>query len=151
MTAELILVNGRLATFDRANPDPQAVAVAGGKFIAAGAEQDVRALAGPGTRIIDLKGRRAITDSHLHIIRGGLNYNMKLRWDGVRSLAVEHRGLSLQSTNINTGYGTAQPCSCLYVLATPSAVQWSSCVAVEPRRWLQWASVAPQKERHQRR
>ena len=26
-------------------------------------------------------------DSHLQIIRGGLNYNMELSWDGVRGLA----------------------------------------------------------------
>ncbi|PNB37131.1 amidohydrolase, partial [Pseudomonas sp. FW305-130] len=28
-----------------------------------------------------------LIDSHMHIIRGGLNYNMELRWDGVPSLA----------------------------------------------------------------
>lgn len=90
MTAELLLVNGRFSTLDRSNPDPQAVAIAGGRFIGVGAEQDMRALAGPTTRIVDLGGRRAIPgliDSHMHIIRGGLNYNMELRWDGVRSLA----------------------------------------------------------------
>ena len=50
----------------------------------------MRALAGPPTQVIDLGGRRAIPgliDSHMHVIRGGLNYNMELRWDGVRSLA----------------------------------------------------------------
>jgi predicted amidohydrolase YtcJ len=48
-------------------------------------------LAGPSTNVIDLKGRRVLPgliDNHLHIIRGGLNFNMELRWDGVRSLAV---------------------------------------------------------------
>ncbi len=47
-------------------------------------------LAGKATRIVDLKGRRVLPgliDNHLHIIRGGLNFNMELRWDGVRSLA----------------------------------------------------------------
>src|SRR5258706_2042387 len=48
------------------------------------------ALAGPKTKIVDLKGRRVLPgliDNHLHIIRGGLSFNMELRWDGVRSLA----------------------------------------------------------------
>ena len=39
--------------------------------------------------MIDLKGKRVLPgliDNHLHIIRGGLNFNMELRWDGVRSL-----------------------------------------------------------------
>src|SRR4029077_16152195 len=54
------------------------------------ADKEVMALKGPSTRIVDLKGRRVLPgliDSHLHIIRGGLNYNLELRWDGVRSLA----------------------------------------------------------------
>ncbi|WP_235031563.1 amidohydrolase family protein, partial [Geminicoccus flavidas] len=89
MPADLILVNGRFTTLDRSNPDPQAVAIGQGRFIGVGSEADMRSLAGPSTRIIDLGGRRAVPgliDSHMHIIRGGLNYNMELRWDGVRSL-----------------------------------------------------------------
>ena len=49
----------------------------------------MQALVGPATTIMDLGGRRVVPgliDSHMHIIRGGLNYNMELRWDGVRSL-----------------------------------------------------------------
>ena len=89
MTADLILVNGRFSTLDRSNPNAEAVAIAGGKFLRAGTEGEIRALAGPKTEVIDLGGRRAVPgliDSHMHIIRGGLNYNMELRWDGVRSL-----------------------------------------------------------------
>lgn len=87
--ADLLLVNGRFTTLDRANPAPEAVAIAGGVFIGAGTEAEMRALAGPQTQLIDLGGRRAVPgliDSHMHIIRGGLNYNLELRWDGVRSL-----------------------------------------------------------------
>lgn len=89
MTADLILVNGRFTTLDRTNPAPEAVAIAEGRFLAAGTQAEIRALAGPATQVIDLGGRRAVPgliDSHMHIIRGGLNYNMELRWDGVRSL-----------------------------------------------------------------
>src|SRR3989442_14543819 len=83
-TADLILFNGRITTLDRQNPEAQAIAIRGDRFVAAGTEQDVMRLAGSGTRRIHLKGRRVIPgpiDSHLHIIRGGLNYNMELRWD----------------------------------------------------------------------
>ena len=89
MMADLILVNGRFTTLDRTNPAPEAVAIAEGRFSAVGTQADIRALAGPATRVVDLGGRRAVPgliDSHMHIIRGGLNYNMELRWDGVRSL-----------------------------------------------------------------
>ena len=56
--------------------------------------------AGRNTKVIDLKGRRVIPglkDSHLHVIRGGLNYNMELRWDGVPSLADALRMLREQA------------------------------------------------------
>jgi predicted amidohydrolase YtcJ len=87
---DLILHRGLFATLDHSNPAATAVAIRGGRFVAVGREEDVLHLAGPTTRVIDLKGRRALPgliDNHLHIIRGGLNFNMELRWDGVRSLA----------------------------------------------------------------
>ncbi|PVM83692.1 amidohydrolase [Caulobacter radicis] len=87
---DLILRNGRFTTLDRGNPNAEAVAVTEGRFSAVGTETEVMALAGPDTRVVDLEGRRVLPgliDNHLHIIRGGLNFNMELRWDGVRSLA----------------------------------------------------------------
>jgi predicted amidohydrolase YtcJ len=87
---DLILHHGIVTTLDRSKPAVSAVAITGGKFVAVGHDKDVMALAGPGTKVIDLKGRRVLPgliDNHLHIIRGGLNFNMELRWDGVRSLA----------------------------------------------------------------
>ena len=90
MHADRILVNGKFTTLDRENRDVDAVAIHAGRFAKVGREADIRLLAGPETKVIDLRGRRAIpglVDSHMHIIRGGLNYNMELRWDGVPSLA----------------------------------------------------------------
>jgi len=78
---DLILSNAKVATLDRENPDAQAIAIRDGKFLAVGSEQDVRAAA-PDAVVIDVGGRRIIPgliDSHMHIIRGGLNYNMELR------------------------------------------------------------------------
>lgn len=96
---DLILVNGKFITLDRAHPQAHAVAVTDGKFAAVGTRDDVMRLAGAGTQVIDLQGRCVIPgliDSHMHIIRGGLNYNMELRWDGVRSLADAMRLLKDQ-------------------------------------------------------
>ncbi len=56
--------------------------------------------AGPETQVIDLHGHTAIpglNDSHLHLIRGGLNYNLELRWEGVPSLADALRMLKEQA------------------------------------------------------
>ncbi|MGW1803374.1 amidohydrolase, partial [Streptomyces sp. NPDC001984] len=46
-------------------------------------------LVGKRTRVVDALGRRVVpglNDSHLHVIRGGLNYTLELRWDGVPTL-----------------------------------------------------------------
>ncbi len=96
---DLILHHGSFATLNRARPVASAVAIQDGKFVAVGDEAEVLALAGRPTRIIDLKGRRVLPgliDNHLHIIRGGLNFNMELRWDGVTSLAEALRMLKQQ-------------------------------------------------------
>ncbi|WP_431288353.1 amidohydrolase [Roseateles chitinivorans] len=89
-TPDLVLFNGRFTTLDRTRPTATAVAIKDGRFQSVGANQEILALAGDSTRRIDLKGRGVLPgliDNHLHIIRGGLNFNMELRWDGVRSLA----------------------------------------------------------------
>ncbi len=87
---DLILHRGLFTTLDRSNPTASAVAITDGRFTAVGHDHEVMPLAGPKTKVIDLRGRRVLPgliDNHLHIIRGGLNFNMELRWDGVRSLA----------------------------------------------------------------
>jgi hypothetical protein len=67
-----------------------AIAISAGRFTQVGDANEILPLASQRTRIIDLKGRRVLPglmDNHIHIIRGGLNFNMELRWDGVRSLS----------------------------------------------------------------
>jgi predicted amidohydrolase YtcJ len=90
MTApDTIFHRGLFTTLDRSNPTASSVAIKDGVFTAVGHDADVMKLAGPSTKVIDLKGRRVLPgliDNHLHIIRGGLNFNMELRWDGVWSL-----------------------------------------------------------------
>lgn len=98
--ADLILTNGRFHTLDRSNPQADAVAIAAGRFLAVGAAADVMRHAGAATRVVDLDGHTVIpglNDSHLHLIRGGLNYNLELRWEGVPSLADALRMLKEQA------------------------------------------------------
>ena len=85
-----IFFNGKIAT----NGKPyfvQALAVESGKISAIGTNEEVlRSRTSETEEVIDLAGHTVIpglNDSHLHIIRGGLHYNMELRWDGVPSLA----------------------------------------------------------------
>ena len=90
MSADLILFNGKLTTLDPANPNATAVAISDGVFTAVSTDAEVMKLKGSETKVVDLKGKRLIpglNDSHLHLIRGGLNYLLELRWDGVTSVA----------------------------------------------------------------
>jgi predicted amidohydrolase YtcJ len=87
--ADLLVRNAKVFTGDADRPEVRAVAIRDGRVAALGDDHDLAHLVGPGTRVVDALGRRVIpglNDSHLHVIRGGLNYVMELRWDGVRSL-----------------------------------------------------------------
>ena len=88
--ADLILHNAKVTTLDKKNATANAVAIANGRFVAVGTDNEVMAHRGASTMVVDCNKRRLIPgliDSHIHIIRGGLNFNMELRWDGVPTLA----------------------------------------------------------------
>src|SRR3954469_811346 len=99
MPADTILHNAKIAT----NSVPSfvdALAITDGKIIATGNARAMFRLRGPATKVIDANCRTAIpglNDSHMHPIRGGLNYNMELRWDGVPSVADALRMLKDQA------------------------------------------------------
>jgi predicted amidohydrolase YtcJ len=95
-TADTIVFAAKLTTLDGGGPDTAtAFAVRGERFVAVGDEVQVMRSRGVHTRLIDAGGRRVIpglNDSHMHAIRGGLLYNLELRWDGVATL---ERGLEM--------------------------------------------------------
>ncbi len=99
MPVDTILHNAKIAT----NGVPslvQAVAIKDGKISAVGKDDEILRLQTPETRVIDGNGRTVIpglNDSHIHPIRGGLHYNLELRWDGVPSLADALRMLKDQA------------------------------------------------------
>src|SRR5246127_2251929 len=99
-SSDLILINGRIATQDERRSFAQAVAIRDGRFASVGSNEQIMALRSPNSEVIDLGGKTVIpglNDSHMHPIRGGLNYNMELRWDGVPSLADALRMLREQA------------------------------------------------------
>jgi len=93
-------MNAKITTLDPAKPQATAVAIKSGVFEAVGSDQEVMRLRNSDTHVIDLKKNTVIpglNDSHLHVIRGGLHYNMELRWEGVPSVADALRMLKDQA------------------------------------------------------
>lgn len=73
MTPDLIILNGRLITFDPARPAASALAIAGGRIVAVGDDAEIRALAGPATDRLDAAGGTVLPgfiDSHVHLFSG---------------------------------------------------------------------------------
>ncbi|HDR6268153.1 amidohydrolase [Bacillus thuringiensis] len=87
---DMILYNGKITTLDPSQPEVSAIAITDGLVTAVGGDEILNS-ATEKTKKIDLKRKRAIpglNDSHIHVIRGGLHYNMELRWEGVPSLFI---------------------------------------------------------------
>ena len=98
--ADTIMHNGRIATQDERRSLVSALAIRDGRVLAIGDDTTVMALRGAATRVVDLGKRTVIPgliDSHAHPIRGGLYYNLELRWDGVPSLVDALRLLREQA------------------------------------------------------
>ena len=99
MSKTTVYHNAKIATNAVPSLD-EAMAVEDGKVIAVGTSFDLLQQYSKGATLVNLGGRTVIpglNDSHLHVIRGGLHYNLELRWDGVPSLADAMRMLKEQA------------------------------------------------------
>ena len=100
MKQDLALYNGKITTLNPQQPEVSALGITDGRIVAAGTDDEVLSQASPETKRIDLHGRRVIpglNDSHLHVIRAGLFYNLELRWDGVPTLSQAMKQLKEQA------------------------------------------------------
>ncbi len=100
--ADLVLLNGKIVTMDKAFSIRQALAVRDGKFLAVGSDGEIRGFVGPATKVIDLKGRTVLPgliDSHIHAIRAGRTWDLELNWVSVKSLA---EGVQMIAERIRT-------------------------------------------------
>ena len=73
--ADLIFVGGRVHTVNATNDIVPALAVGGGRILAAGDDAEIRALAGPGARVVELRGRSLLPgfiDGHCHLTGLGM-------------------------------------------------------------------------------
>jgi predicted amidohydrolase YtcJ len=72
--ADLVIVNGKVHLSDEAHTVVEAVAVRGNTILRTGTTDEIKALAGPATRVIDAHGATVapgFNDAHVHFLSGG--------------------------------------------------------------------------------
>ena len=72
--ADLVLVHGKIWTENPKQPEVEAVAIQGNRIMGVGDSESILKLAGPNTKVVDLKGRRVVpgfNDAHVHFYMGG--------------------------------------------------------------------------------
>ena len=87
--ADLLLIHGKIVTLDDSSSVKEALAVEAGHVAATGTTDELRKLAGPVTKIIDLGGRTVIPgliDSHIHAIRAGFRFATEVNWEGAANI-----------------------------------------------------------------
>lgn len=86
----LIIRGARVLTMDRRRPRAAALAVGGERIVRVGEEPEVLALAGPGARVVNLRGRTVapgFIDSHVHAAHYGLYMLPRfVQFEGCRSV-----------------------------------------------------------------
>jgi len=113
---DTVFVNGKIVTVDSQSSIRSALAIRDGRIAAVGTDADIRRIAGPGTRVVDLQGRTVIPgliDSHIHATRAALSFSTEVNWIGATSLA---EGLS----RLHAASLKAKPGAWL-IVATPAA------------------------------
>ena len=95
--ADLILLHGKVVTLEKALPRAQAVAVRGDRIMAVGSDQEIQRMAGPKTKVIDLKGALAIPgfiEGHAHFMSLGkakmqLDLTKARSWGDIVAMVAE--------------------------------------------------------------
>jgi predicted amidohydrolase YtcJ len=99
-TADILIENAKVITLDPKMPRADAIAIAGDRIVGIGTRRDLSGMVTSSTKVIDA-GKRTVVpglnDSHTHFIRGGLNYSLEVRWDGVPSLSDALAMLKVQA------------------------------------------------------
>src|ERR1700733_1402676 len=84
-----LLLNGKILTMDSRSSTSEALLVRDGRIAASGKSADLRKMAGPQARVLDLEGRTVIPgliDSHMHAIRAALSFSTEVNWIGTRTV-----------------------------------------------------------------
>jgi predicted amidohydrolase YtcJ len=112
-TADLILTGGKIRTPGHPSGFVSALAAGDGVIAALGHDDEIRELAGPRTRVVDLRGRLALPsfgDAHVHAVGGGLEslrcnlLGLRTRQDCLAAIAGYSAGLGPDAWVLGGGW-----------------------------------------------
>ncbi|MBO20669.1 MAG: amidohydrolase [Chloroflexi bacterium] len=103
--AETVIKNANLMTMDPSNTRSQSVAMAHGRFIGVGSNEDVEGLVGPDTKVVDVGGKTVLPgfiDAHIHVLNSGVRHVMAADCD-VPTMKQVQAGLKERSDKTPAG------------------------------------------------
>src|SRR6516162_6109719 len=103
---ETVVTNGKILTVDADFRVVEALAINDGRIVARGTSADVARLAGPSTKIIDVKGATVIPgliDNHFHFTRAVERWHQQARFEGVNSRREALRILAAKAASLKPG------------------------------------------------
>jgi predicted amidohydrolase YtcJ len=94
LTADLVVLNGRVFTPGAGTSPAEAVAVAGNRILAVGSNDEIKALARPAAIVVDAHGGSILpgfNDAHLHLMSGGLGLDQVNLLDALTLRDIEEK------------------------------------------------------------
>ena len=104
--ADTVLINGVVLTVDRGDTVAQAVAITGGRVAAVGSTAQIKAMAGPKTEVIDLRGRAVtpgLIDTHVHFSAAASLFTVDLGDADVKSIEEVKKRIAAQVVKLKPG------------------------------------------------
>src|SRR5579863_1460714 len=104
--ADTVVTNGKILTVDANFRVVEALAINDGRIVARGTSAEVARYAGPGTKIVDVKGATVIPgliDNHFHFTRGVETWHQQARFEGVGSRREALRILAAKAASLQPG------------------------------------------------